>query len=66
MKSSKKSGVGHVVLQQLSAGENVMENRDLSARIAGFCLPEMLLSNDIKIGLSGLKSGFWRGRLTQA
>jgi hypothetical protein len=58
MKSSKKSGAGPVVLHQFAGGENVMVNRDLSARIAAFCLPEMLLDNEIRTALFGLKSGF--------
>jgi hypothetical protein len=35
-----------------------MANKDLSARIVASCLPEMLLNNETKTALSGLKNGF--------
>ncbi len=58
MKSSKKSGAGPAVLPSLLGGESEMANRDLNARIVASCLQEMLLNNEIKTALSGLKSGF--------
>jgi hypothetical protein len=64
MKSIKKCDASHVVSQLSSDGGSGMANRDLSVRIAAFCLPELRRNNEIKIALSALKSEFLRGRLT--
>jgi hypothetical protein len=58
MKSSKKSVVGHVVLQMLLGGESSQGNKGLSVRTVAFCLIVMLLSCEIRIVLFGLKSGY--------
>ena len=62
MGNTKKSAVGHVEVWRLFDGENRTKNRDFVARIAGFSIPEMLLSSDYKIDSFGLGNGFSKDR----
>lgn len=58
MKSNKKSVVGLAVLPTLLNGEIEIINSVSSVKIAGYYLPAMLLRNDSRTALFGLKNGF--------
>jgi hypothetical protein len=62
MQKSKKNVVGLVEAYLLLSGVRNWVNKDLDVKIVAFYLPETIANSNCKIGLYGLKNGYWNGK----
>jgi hypothetical protein len=63
MRKSKKSAVGHVAVWMLLSGELERIGNGLNVKTVRYYSLETILLNAWKTDLSGLKNGYWNGRL---